>query len=59
MLTGALRPTDARLVSFITMICLLVVVTTAQAATPKKKKKSAKPVAAAVAETPSQSQATT
>jgi hypothetical protein len=51
MLTGALRPTDARFSAFITIICLLVGFTTAQAASPTKKKKSAKPAAAAAAET--------
>ncbi len=56
MLTGALRPTDARFVSFITMICLLVGFTTAHAASPEKKKKSAKPAAAAIVKTAPQPQ---
>ena len=54
MLTGALRPINARFVSSIIMICLLVGVTSAQAASPKKKKKGAK---SATAETSPQPQA--
>ena len=48
MLTGALRPADARFVSIITMICLLAGTAAHAAASPRKKHATAAPVAASV-----------
>lgn len=49
MLTGALRPTDVRFVSFIFIFCLLMGTAVAQAAAPKKKKSRGQAVSAKAA----------